>query len=449
MISVILRTKNEERWIAQSIRKILSQSVRDIEIVLVDNQSTDKTVVRARHEYPDIKVVEVEQYTPGFALNRGIQASTGQLIAILSAHCLPVDGTWLCKLADNFGDQGVAGVYGRQIPLKYTKSSDKRDLLVTFGLDRRVQVKDSFFHNANSMIRRSVWEKIPFDETVKNIEDRVWGKSVIESGYTLVYEPGAIVHHYHGIHQDNDQQRADSVVRIMENLNLHKLQKNDGAIVPSNLEVVAIIPVRMEDDVDVLENLLRRTISCAKNSVYVTTTIISTDNLRISNFAKKLGAEVPFLRPPELSAPDVRVDEVLSYTLEMLESHGYFPDVLIPLEITYPFRPEGLLDELVEQLIERGLDMVMPGFAEYRLGWWKKDEKLVRVDRFDSRRSEREPLHIGLISMACATYPEIIRTGTRIGSNAGLVEIKDAISTLEVRDRKDLEAAERYIGLLT
>jgi len=55
--------------------------------------------------------------------------------------------------------------------------------MTVFGLDRRVQVKDSFFHNANSAFRREVWEKIPFDEQVTNIEDRVWAKKILSLGY--------------------------------------------------------------------------------------------------------------------------------------------------------------------------------------------------------------------------------------------------------------------------
>lgn len=53
----------------------------------------------------------------------------------------------------------VAGVYGRQEPMSFSSDLDKRDLLITFGLDRRVQMKDSFFHNANSMIRREIYRK--------------------------------------------------------------------------------------------------------------------------------------------------------------------------------------------------------------------------------------------------------------------------------------------------
>jgi hypothetical protein len=447
MVSVIIRTKNEERWIAQCIKKIKSQSITDIEIVLVDNKSTDKTITRARHEFPGIKVIELDEYRPGLAINEGIRASAGHYIAILSSHCLPVDENWLQHLMDNLNQPLVAGVYGRQIPMRFTSSVDKRDLLLTFGLDKRLQKKDSFFHNANSMIRRETWEKYPFDENITNIEDRVWGKMMIEAGYTLVYEPEAAVHHYHGIHQNNNKERVDNVVQILEGLNLHKSHRGADYMDPSKLEIAAIIPVKLDkENEEIIDILLERTIRPTLTSSYINRIIVSSDSKVIAEKITALGAEAPFLRPPELSENDIRVDEVLNYTLEQLELQEYYPDIVVPLEIIHPFRPAGLIDHLIEQLIQRGLDTLIPGFAEKRLGWWEKDSNFIRIDNFSTHRSEREPLHIGLISLGCATYPEIIRRGSRLGERVGLFEIKDPISTIEIRNQDDMDAVRKYIS---
>ena len=47
MISVVIRTKNEERWIAPCLRAVFGQTYGHIEVILVDNDSTDQTVKRA------------------------------------------------------------------------------------------------------------------------------------------------------------------------------------------------------------------------------------------------------------------------------------------------------------------------------------------------------------------------------------------------------------------
>ena len=58
---------------------------------------------------------------------------------------MPNNINWLGDLYNNFdGINKIAGVYGRQLPVSYTSDSDKRDLLITFGRDRKIQVKDYF-----------------------------------------------------------------------------------------------------------------------------------------------------------------------------------------------------------------------------------------------------------------------------------------------------------------
>ena len=80
----------------------------------------------------------------------------GDYFVCLSSHCIPVNSLWLETLVKAMDDGSqYAGVYGRQEPMSFTSPADKRDLLLVFGLDRRIQSKDSFFHNANSIIRRS------------------------------------------------------------------------------------------------------------------------------------------------------------------------------------------------------------------------------------------------------------------------------------------------------
>src|SRR3989338_6117868 len=171
-ISIIIRTKDEERWIGQCLQAVFSQERKDFEVIIVNNKSRDKTIEKAKQFKID-KVITCTEYLPGKALNIGISQSRGKYIVCLSGHCIPVNSKWLTYLLDNFNDPAVAGVYGRQEPMEFTSNSDKRDLALVFGLDRKIQLKDSLFHNANSMIRRDVWERAPFDEGVTNIEDRV------------------------------------------------------------------------------------------------------------------------------------------------------------------------------------------------------------------------------------------------------------------------------------
>ena len=75
----------------------------------------------------------------------GIDESKGEIIICLSAHCIPLDNFWLNNLIKDLKKKNIAAVYGRQVPLPYSSPFDKRDLLNTFGLDKKVQKKILFF----------------------------------------------------------------------------------------------------------------------------------------------------------------------------------------------------------------------------------------------------------------------------------------------------------------
>ncbi len=220
MISVVIRAKNESAWLQRCLTAIQNQTL-PAEIVVVDNASEDGTGEICRRRGCTVLELSDAEFSFGRALNRGFAASSGDYVAILSAHCVPLNDVWLYRLAANLRDPQAAGVYGRQEPLPDSTDFDKRDLWTTFGVERRVQRKDFFFHNANAMIRRSVWERIPFDENLSGVEDRAWAREVLAAGYTLIYEPSASVYHQHGIHQGRNEERAGRVVKVIELIQNH------------------------------------------------------------------------------------------------------------------------------------------------------------------------------------------------------------------------------------
>ena len=89
MVSVIVRTKNEEKHIGYCIQSI-TDFIGKPEIIIVDNDSTDNTIpIVNRFEYHDLSIFEISKndYTPGRALNFGIKECTEDYVIILSAQC--------------------------------------------------------------------------------------------------------------------------------------------------------------------------------------------------------------------------------------------------------------------------------------------------------------------------------------------------------------------------
>lgn len=436
-VSIIIRTKNEEKWIGSCLRAVFEQSYTDFEVILVDNESTDATVKKAL-EYP-IKVVQIEKFLPGKAINDGVKESVGDILVILSGHCIPVNDSWLACLVSEVEKSDIAGVYGRQEPLSFTSAFDKRDLAITFGLDKKLQVKDKFFHNANSALTRSVWESFPFDETVTNIEDRVWANQVINAGFKILYEPEARVYHYHGIHQGRNIKRAENIVRIMENL--HGPHCSYDSLTLGKIRTVAIIPIK-GDPLRIEGNfLLKYTIDYIKSCEHIDEIVVATDSEKTAKIARSCGASAPFLRPPRLSEPYIDLGEVLAFSIERIEAERGVMDLVAILEETHPFRPRGMLDEMIEQVVNTGLDTLIASFPESRKLWSEKNTGLTAIGEtsLKPRELRESKMHLGLMGLSCITHAAHVRDGSLLGDKLGLYPIDSPLSSLEIRNKEIFE----------
>ncbi len=446
LVSIIIRTKNEERWIAQCLRAVFAQDYPNFEVILVDNMSTDATVKKAQ-AFP-VKLVQIDKFLPGAAINDGIRASKGDVLVCISGHCIPVTKNWLSSLVRDLADPKVAGVYGRQEPLSFTPDADKRDLINTFGFDKRRQKKDSFFHNANSAFRRETWEKFPFDEKVTNIEDRVWGEVVTKNGLEIVYEPEASVYHFHGIHHSGDPKRAENIVKILESIGAGRREaavEKDHFLEPAAPLVVAIVPAAGAMKSCGGKPLIEYTVARAKEATSISRVFVSTDNPEIAEAARRAGAEVPFLRPKELAGPDVPMGRVLQHALGEIEKSGVYPDAVACLTASYPFRKRGFLDYLVNQFFAQGLDTLLPVQEEGRSAWFRTDQNIEMVSQLKPRHMKSDHLYVSLLGLGCVTLPRFVRESTVIGKNLGVNVVRDGFSQLELRDDSSLALASQVI----
>lgn len=195
--SIVIRTFNEEKHLPALLEAIQVQNYQDFETVVVDSGSFDRTREIAQRYCDKVLRINSQDFTFGYSLNVGIDASVGRFIAIVSAHTKPVDRLWLANLVEPLRD-GVAMVYGKQLGGETSKFSEVQDFRRTFGPERRVLTPPNFFaNNANSAIRKDLWEQHPFDEALPGLEDIEWSKHWMENGYRVVYEPAAAIYHVH------------------------------------------------------------------------------------------------------------------------------------------------------------------------------------------------------------------------------------------------------------
>ena len=131
--------------------------------------------------------------------------------------------------------------------------------------------------------------------------------------------------------------------------------------------------------------LIQYTIDAAKGVFDDKFICVSTDDTEIKSVVEQLGLKVPFLRPNELASDTAGTYEVLLHAISYYESKGYFPDTLILLQPTSPFRTSAHIKEALK-LYHESIDMVVSVketkanpyyilFEEDRNGYLKKTKE--------------------------------------------------------------------------
>ena len=99
--------------------------------------------------------------------------------------------------------------------------------------------------------------------------------------------------------------------------------------------------------------LIAWTVAAAQGATRLDRTIVSTDSPRIADAARAHGADVPFLRPPELASDTAKITDALIHAVETLGG-GY--DVVVLLQATSPFRTSTDIDATVAALRDTGAE---------------------------------------------------------------------------------------------
>ena len=160
---------------------------------------------------------------PNSEFNHGATRTHGRALAqggpsLISPRARRPRQPLVVALVDAFAiDERVASLYGRHIPRPGCDPITKRDIEEFFKMmgppdrptvrtvapgpegEAEYQANEGiigFYSDANSCLRKSVWEKIPY-QPLSYAEDQAFGRDILRAGYAKVYEPRAAVYHSH------------------------------------------------------------------------------------------------------------------------------------------------------------------------------------------------------------------------------------------------------------
>ncbi len=238
--SIVIRAYNEDKHIAKLLVGLSQQTVQPHEIILVDSGSTDDTVAIA--EQFGVKIVKINkrEFTFGRALNRGCEAATGDILVFVSAHVYPRGTNWLQSLTGPFARESVVLTYGKQRGNHLNHYSEHQIFAKWFPNESQDPQATYFCNNANCAIRKSEWEKRPYDETLTGLEDLDWARKAQTDGGVLAYVADAEIIH---VHEENW-----ATVRNRYRREAMAMRRIDENVTFGFLDMLRLLPANIASD---------------------------------------------------------------------------------------------------------------------------------------------------------------------------------------------------------
>jgi len=207
-VSIIILTKNGQKYITSCISKVIAQKFSyDFEVIVIDSGSTDKTLDLIKGYPLKLHKIAAGDFSHSRTRNLAVTLAAGEYIVYLSQDAVPTDSNWLEHLVEPLiKDESVAAVFGRQVPNPGTNPVNSFRLQWIYGRKKLIKHKDSDlefsresfnFSDVNAVISKCLLTRFPFDESLNFCEDVYLAKQLITSGYKIAYCPDAAVYHGH------------------------------------------------------------------------------------------------------------------------------------------------------------------------------------------------------------------------------------------------------------
>ena len=209
-VSVVIPTLDAEREIEDLLRILESQSLKPIEVLVVDSESEDHTVaVVQRHDGVRILQIERRDFNHGVTRDMALRETTGDFVCFLTQDAVPASDDYLARLvAPMIEDPDIAVVSGRQLPKADARRFEQ--LVRSFNYPdspsvrskndlEKCGIKTFFASDSCSAYRRTAYLDCGGFERVNTNEDMLMAARFVASGLKVAYEPSAEVYHSHNL----------------------------------------------------------------------------------------------------------------------------------------------------------------------------------------------------------------------------------------------------------
>jgi glycosyltransferase involved in cell wall biosynthesis len=195
-VSIVIPVYNEESQLTLCLEAIARQTVKPLEVIVVDNNSTDSTVAVASR-FSFVTVLHESQQGVVYARNRGFNAARGEIIGRLDGDSV-IPSNWVERVQTMFRsgtiDAFSGGVTYRNVG--WSKAFDAIDHGIRNYLWKHmIELDEHFLYGVNMALRRQVWQRVRSETcTARHLhEDQDLAAHLWRQDARVIFEPGLLV----------------------------------------------------------------------------------------------------------------------------------------------------------------------------------------------------------------------------------------------------------------
>lgn len=243
-VSVIIPCFNAARWISETIESVLAQRINNIEIIVVDDGSTDDSAAIVEGKFPGAKLIRTNNRGPSSARNTGTAAASGEFIQYLDADDLLANEKLNIQI-EKLNRIGADIAYGAwQMLVRQANGEFVNGEVITRKIHNpAIDLLTGKGWNAIHayLYRRSILEKFGgWDESLPVIQDAKFTLDCALNGGTFAFCEGIMA--YYRLHGSDSVSRRDPIGFLRDSLRItNQVQHQweiDGGITEERLSAL-------------------------------------------------------------------------------------------------------------------------------------------------------------------------------------------------------------------
>lgn len=452
LITVYITNHNYGRFIVQAVESVLNQTLQDLEIIIIDDESTDNSreIIEQYNGHPKIRIIHQQHKGLNITNNMALRVAVGRYIMRLDAddyldpHALELMSGLLEKdesLGLVFPDYYLVDVHGDVIGIERRHDFDKD-----------VTLLDQPAHGACTMIRRSYLLDVGGYDESYSCQDgyELWVKFTARHRVKNLNLP-LFYYRQHGSNLTRSEHRILSTRTDIK----HKFAEMRDC----QHSVLAILPVRgeaLQPGSFALQPLgeerlvIDWAIASALASRRIDLLVVTTSDPAIQAYLQQRYGDTPRVRcmprPPELGRMNSRLEDTYAFILKQLAAE-FSPDIVVKMDVDYPFLESRYLDDAVNTLLLFEAQVVVSVRPETSVLYQHHGDGLVPVVNQDKfLRLEREAL-FKVVGGLAAFLPSVLAQGLSARELRRGHVVIDQRSAHGLRSRYEYQVANMLAGM--